>query len=248
VSYALSNTKSEKTFENIQAISNIFGYLTTMAPKTSKSGSQPATVPPVQPVPPVPPVGETSTSAQEEVEDEETIDEDFFDLFNGKEEISGRSKGYQDARMWLQEGNSLRKMTTCLVFYEKPITFLVSGGTVNNRAGDGSSVDNRLLNYLPQHEGAMLNQAHLRSTIKFGAFKNVNFTMVRRVALLSLQKGWLTHELAQQWTKSYGGLPYDLNFDSTKWQRMTDESRRIKREGIEAFKEDRPYWISFGNL
>jgi len=170
------------------------------------------------------------------------FDQAFLALFNGKDSISGRALGYQQAKAWLDQGDKVRKMLTCLVFYEKPIQFLATGRTAGGK-GDGNHVDVQLVRYLPQHDATTEGDLLDRLDTKFGAFKRVNFSMVRRVALLAVQKEWIQGNHTRQWVQAYGGRPSQVQYDSSKWMGMTTESFRIKREGIVAFVEDRTFWV-----
>jgi hypothetical protein len=171
------------------------------------------------------------------------VDDEFIKFFNGKEGIAGKAKGYDDAVEWLEDGAHKRKIFTCIVFYEKPIEFLSSGKTKDGKKGDGKKVDDKLINYLPMHAGELQEEVAAREIKKFGAFAKVNFTMVRRIALLALQKGWAEEGMAKQWEVAYGGTPMKITFDNSKWNGMADETKKIKQEGIQMFKDEREYWM-----
>jgi hypothetical protein len=170
------------------------------------------------------------------------ITEDFVALFNGKESVAGRAQGYRDALAWLHEGNAQRKMFSCLVFYEKPIELLAQGRT-RGGAGDGAAVQNGVLAYLPQHTAPFPADVAARAVARYGHFQHVNFSMVKRVALLSLQKRWAQHAIFNQWYVAYGGLPMNVNFQTSRWTQMAEETRNIKQQSIQAFVEDVEFWM-----
>jgi hypothetical protein len=182
-----------------------------------------------------------SGTATKAVSDE--VDGDFLKLFNGKEGIAGKQQGYDDAVDWLEEGHAKRKIFTCIVFYEKPVEFLATGKTKSSGKGDGKKVEDKLAEYLPMHEGPLQKEVAERDPKRYGVFTKVNFTMVRRVALLSLQKGWAEDDTRHQWEVAYGGRPTAINFDNAKWHSMQKETREIKQEGIKAFQDEREYWV-----
>jgi len=171
------------------------------------------------------------------------VDGDFLKLFNGKEGIAGKSQGYDDAVEWLEEGHAKRKIFTCIIFYEKPVEFLATGKTKTSGKGDGKKVEDKLAEYLPHHEGSLQKEVAERDPKRYGVFAKVNFTMVRRVALLALQKGWAEDNTRHLWEVAYGGRPMAINFDNAKWHSMAKETREIKEEGIRAFQDEREYWM-----
>jgi hypothetical protein len=170
------------------------------------------------------------------------IAEDFVALFNGKESVAGRAQGYRDAVAWLREGNAQRKMFSCLVFYEKPIEVLATGRT-RAGLGDGNAVQNGVLAYLPQHTAPYSADVEARPAARYGHFQHVNFSMIKRVALLALQKRWVQHAIFTQWYTAYGGLPMAVNFSTSRWTSMAPETLEIKRPGIQAFVEDVEFWM-----
>jgi hypothetical protein len=175
-----------------------------------------------------------------------SIDQTFINLFKGKDTISGRSAGYNAVKVWLEKGNRQKKMFTCLVFYEKPIQFLATGQTAEKEGktakGDGEKVASSLTEFLPLHEESTLSDLEARTEAKYGAFKRVNFSMVRRVALLSVQKAWLVNPLVDQWIQRYGGRPSVVNYSNSVWKSMHEETHDIKKLGLDQFKEDQVYW------
>jgi hypothetical protein len=156
-----------------------------------------------------------------------------FDLlvnwFAGKDEINGGSKGYGDMLNWLKK-NRDQKIYVCTVFYEKPIEFLARGQTRSGK-GDGRPVDANLLQFLPQHNDHELTAN--RSAEKYGVFINVNFTMVKRVALYGAEH--TTNPKSLEWVKRYGGKPSTIVHDSIKGN---DETKRIKWETIIRFRAE----------
>lgn len=183
----------------------------------------------------------------------ELTDRDFFALFNGKETISGHALGYEQAYKFIyeEEGEVCQKrMFSCVLFFEKPIQFLATGKTKKGK-GDGKAVDKKLLEYLPilsDDEIALFEKP--RDKKKFGAFICVNFTKVRRVALLAVEKNWLKHDVVNQWIKGYGGRPTMYQTYAPKWTKMDStqtgsEQREIKIKMLEEFKSEFKIWEAF---
>jgi hypothetical protein len=172
----------------------------------------------------------------------DTIDAQFLGLFNGKEQIGGSQQAYLQIREFLNQGAATRKMVTCLIFYEKPVQFLATGRT-RAGSGDGIAVNGDLLRYLPQHDDE--NAYRERTEAKFGLFRKVNFTMVRRIALLALEYDRLPRDMLRSWEAAYGGKPRTLDFSIGRWTQMDEETRRIKREGINRFRSEHIWWNGF---
>jgi len=168
------------------------------------------------------------------------IDEEFLALFNGKEQIGGAAEGYDRAHKFLKHADGERRALTCLVFYEKPVQFLATGKTKSGEKGDGTAVDKSVLSYLPQHSDD--TRPTSRNSLKFGEFSNVNFAMVRRVALLAIEYELLPKKYIDQWKSNYGGSPSEVSFSGGKWSQMNPETWTIKKEGIRKFQMESVYW------
>jgi hypothetical protein len=149
--------------------------------------------------------------------------------FAGKDEINGSGKAYGDMLAWLKKDKDL-KIYTCTVFYEKPIEFLAKGETKTGK-GDSKPVDSRVLRYLPIHDDKML--AANRSIEKYGVFIDVNFTMVKRVALFGAEH--TNNPKSLEWVKRYGGKPSAITIDSIKGN---DETVKIKWETVIRFRAE----------
>jgi hypothetical protein len=176
-----------------------------------------------------------------------TFESEFLDLFHGKDQVSGHGEGYTLAYNWLKEQKNKRKtMFSCLIFYEKPIQFLAHGRTRNGK-GDGEAVDKSILKYLPQLDASQIKDLEKeREHDKYGAFINVNFTMVRRIALMTVEMSWLVDPIVPQWTKGYGGIPTMYNLRAPKFIKMKKrETLDIKVGHLEEFKAEKPTWSLF---
>jgi hypothetical protein len=176
-----------------------------------------------------------------------SLDQQFLSLFNGKDQVSGHAEGYRQAHEWIKEGgNQQRKMFACVIFFEKPVQFLATGRTRVTNKGDGTGVNQDIIRYLPSLTQELKNALPVpRSPEKYGAFIDVNFSKVKRVAMLAIQKQWLNHALVDQWIKGYGGLPTEYNLLAPKWVKMDHDTRLIKQQILEELKSEQSTWENF---
>lgn len=154
--------------------------------------------------------------------------EDFENLFTGKYDVAC-GENYEEAVEFVsQHKQSLRVAQTCMVFFSKPIDFLVTGKT-NADKGDGRPVDDRLLEYLPKHKEKPTCSAKWRENKKF---ELLNVQMIRRIALLSFQYGHSKDKLVSQfWTKY--GRPTDLASEAI--EQNEHKTKEILREACVKF-------------
>jgi len=178
-------------------------------------------------------------------------DKEFVALFSGKYDVSNKGECYKMLHAWLLEGHAMKKAMTCLVFFSKPLVFLITGKTrqkvdrdgtlLEKPKGDGKAVDDALLGLLPhlgedqlhqmEQDGVMTEASVIRRKSKF---RSVNFSMVRRCALLACQH--LPQEgLVKQWMRVHGGRPLAVNTNS--WDK-NDQSWFIRAEQVEELQED----------
>jgi len=167
----------------------------------------------------------------------------FLSLFKGKDEISGSGEGYRLALRWLASDpdSFTKKTTTCLIFHEKPASFLITG-TSKAGSGDGVAVNPALIQYLPSHDDDEDIPRNKRTGELWHAFRRVNFSMVRRVALLSLENEWLPKKHYDQWVDRYGGKPTKLDLEAPIFKAMAEETRRIRYQQLKQFRKDQHYW------
>jgi hypothetical protein len=174
-----------------------------------------------------------------------TADEEFVALFKGKFDVSNKGLCYRLLLNWLAEGDGMKKAMTCLVFYSKPLVFLATGKTrakknVNGEVviparGDGRPVDDKVLHFLPHLAKEQLDEMDkhpvaTESAIirRNGKFKTVNFSMVRRCALLAAEH-LPAEDLVKQWIRVHGGRPMSVNLSS--WD-VSNETSKIRAEQI----------------
>lgn len=154
--------------------------------------------------------------------------EEFESLFAGKYDVAG-GEDYESAVQFVtNHEQSLRVAQTCMVFFTKPIDFLVTGKTLSDK-GDGRPVDDRVLNYLPLHKEKPKCSAKWRENKKF---ERLNLQMIRRIALLSFQYGHSKDDLVKQFRDRYG-KPTDLAVEENDL--VESETKRILRRACEQF-------------
>lgn len=160
--------------------------------------------------------------------------EDLTRMFAGRDVMTIRGQGVVEAQKWLDSGDGSMKAYACTVFYEKPLRYVVQG---RKNKDDKTSVmlDERISEFLPML-GEDFKVEGKRTG--YGAFSNVNMSRVRNVALLNAEYGQYDEKCALNWCARYGGDPTKLTFDTQVWNDMSEESRRIKREGILKFSEE----------
>jgi len=194
---------------------------------------------------------------------QETIPEEFYSFFNGKEDIAGGGETYALAIQWLvKEPSSFhKKCIACAVFSLKPMVFLLTGKTKSGK-GDGVAVSEKLRPFLPYHEDGWLQDLAKGSASDKVTFKNrtsakfpdwmrsVNASMIKCSALLYFEatefnaaRGIsLPSKIAMQWHDAYGVAPSSLTLDVKDFADHP-ETYKIRSEQLSQFKKGRRFWI-----
>lgn len=163
-------------------------------------------------------------------------DEDFLSLFNGKFEVSGTGKGWEDALAWLgKDGNTLRKAMSCIMLFVHPLRYVEAGmiktatGEIKRADETFQGYDKSLLSFLPKLENL---DSIKNSERREAAFGKVNFSMVKRVALMTLEV-LPNISVVHQWTKKHKGRPSTCPLPTEG-----SESARITREVLLTFRAE----------
>lgn len=170
--------------------------------------------------------------------------EELSELFSGRDVMTVKGQGVADAKKWIEGDKAHLKAYACTVFYEKPLRYVIRG----QKTKDGStanSLDPKIAKYLPMLDP---DQTVGEKRKEYGPFARVNMSRIRNVALLNAEYGIYHKTTADNWRARYGGKPSELNFDNNFWIGMLEESRSIKKGGIEKFNEELVYMLGSGLL
>lgn len=141
-------------------------------------------------------------------------DESFLALFKGKYSVSDKGEGWKQSLAWLSSGDgrdAKKKALTCVIFFVHPLRWLDKGfikkdGMITESPDGFRGVSEQVLMFLPTHEGDVeIENAERRAS----AFRAVNFSSVRRVALMALQV-LPERSIIAQWIVAHGGRPSNL--------------------------------------
>jgi uncharacterized protein (DUF4415 family) len=174
-------------------------------------------------------------------------DQDFMSLFNGKYEISGTGKGWQDALDWLGTGEVVyKKVMTCLMLFVHPLRYVEAGlvkranGAIDKAEDGFNGYDKALISYLPVLDNLESVKNEYRRSATFG---KVNFTMVKRVSLMALEV-LPRISVIEQWIKKNKGRPSSCPLPTDD-----SESSRITKDVLLAFRaEYKDYVDKFATL
>jgi hypothetical protein len=188
----------------------------------------------------------------------ETMDE-FYALFNGKEDIRGGGRNWELTKAHL---DTLRQpliinkcVAACMVFFEKPKEFLILGRSRNQGSGDGRGIGESVYGILP-----MLSETDyeaMRTSLDRDArrgydlrqryperARKLNFSMIKRIALIGAQK--MSHDttikIFQQWWRAYNGLRPDEVIITLAMCGGNSETLRIKKDQFDQFKYSKTHW------
>lgn len=183
-------------------------------------------------------------------------------LWNGTDQLEGRGTGYIQAAIWFSEVHPDLKeevAKACIIFLDKPSRFLATGSTAKDlKKRDAISVkskaaDDKLASLLPQLEGgyeATMGDEDKREY--WGAFRDVNVTAAKRVALMLLRSDKTEFKYVRTWKKKYGGIPGQVDKNSSGWLKVAlkENTQRIFESNIKDVvsqeKEWKPY-LKWGN-
>ena len=174
--------------------------------------------------------------------------EDFAQMFAGRDKNDLSGEGLAQARAWLNKSPNLveKKAYACIVFSEKPANFLITGKsgredkqTVKN---DGKAALNQAIHaYLPQLEEEPTDPESVKRRREWGNFKNINLSMIRRVAFDVLENGTVLsdHKIVSNWKARWGEKPSRQDPNKPGWVKAAPESRRIRDEQIKLYLAER---------
>jgi hypothetical protein len=179
----------------------------------------------------------------------------FISLFSGKMDIHGGDLGFRKAMEWLQEGsNTLAKIIACIVVSEKPTALLATGKT-KTKKGDGVAANEELMNFLPklstEEKDQMLNsdkeayRMYEKSRRTWGAFADINVSMVRRVAYMALEHVDSTRsKIINQWFLKWRVRPHDIVDTNPVFVGCTKETVEIRMAQLRKHNLGAAYWSS----
>lgn len=169
----------------------------------------------------------------------DAVDDAFLSLFAGKFSVSDSGAGWEQSLEFLRAGSAVKKSLTCVMFFSHPLRWLESG--VVNRDGDVAEdfkgVDNQVLQFLPERSGGSVKEKRANSI-----YKGVNFTSVRRIALMALQN-LPQKSIIAQWIKVHKGRPAQAPLPQPDPEsEVKTQTNKILRETLEGFRaEYKPY-------
>jgi len=192
-------------------------------------------------------------------------DVEFLNLFSGSHSIGASGVTIQLSLKWLFADNGhsnskeifKKKAISCLLFFVKPTNWMLHGtvgpkGSRVRKAG-WSELDKKLLKYLPLHEagseGYKAVQSSRRVEIKIGGdtvttkldeFSYINKTMIKNVALLSMEN----KDCSDLRSLSYFEAEYGKT-GNVGYSEMTDatiKTRCTSDLSIEVMTNQRDYW------
>lgn len=151
----------------------------------------------------------------------------------------------------------MKKIEACIVFAEKPKTFLLNGFTKSG-AGDGIAVDDKIFDFIPLHEANFMDELKAGDKEERSAFSKrsqfkgraqlVNFTMVKNVVLLSMEAAYETgfgeSKMIAQWRSLYGSAPSAVEY-TLEMAKGNEKSHSIKKEMFDRFKGNEAHWAQF---
>lgn len=146
-------------------------------------------------------------------------DEEFQSLFNGKYYIGGEKKLAKTCEKFVFDHPAPKRvLQTCMVFYSKPKMLLATGLTKKGK-GDGRSVQEALLKFLPKLTEEQIATTELSAQFRNTFLKHVNFSMVKFIALHSFET--LSTE-KEPLVKQYNDLLTKPTNDETEEIRTSD--------------------------
>jgi hypothetical protein len=192
---------------------------------------------------------------------EEIVKDDaFISLFSGKIAVLGNDTCWRETYNWLKHGSDgkrvivRKKLATCLQLFIQPPEYLSQGETRSGK-GDKKKIDAALLKFMPKLSASNKGDV-VDGSRRTDLFKDVNFAMAHRVALIALQifgKDW---SWTKGWVVKYGGKPSEItkddilmacnaaNFDEGQ-ENNAGETAEILWKKIKAFQDQKVYWKSF---
>ena len=132
--------------------------------------------------------------------------QEFLEMNQGKEEISGTGQSWTKTISWLESkvltgtGIDDKKLCAiiwaCIMISEKPVLWLVNGRTGQSNKGDGIKWNPKMMLYIPSLTAEEIASYDDESRQRFEEarnkymveeFRNINISMCRRIAFVALE-------------------------------------------------------------
>lgn len=158
-----------------------------------------------------------------------SLTESFYALFNGHDHLIGSGEGWKMAAKYLADHTEEQGQIAeiCIMLLDKPRDVLLTGTRKNMRLQGVQAISSDLALFLPKHEGRVGED--LPQGVP-GVWKNVNFSMCRRIAVICLKMD-IGGKVKDRWFQKYGvGYCYDDRFPG--WKRLRNRGEGVhKGEG-----------------
>lgn len=183
-------------------------------------------------------------------------DKGFIILFNGKDSTFGSAAAWEDTYEWLESmfktnlTKLARSIYACCQFTMQPKKFLLKGKTSKGE-GDGVGVSENIVSYLPVLDDVNKRDVKIEKNSRQGQtwMANVNLSMAKRVALISIEElagSWL---YAVGWCARFGGRPSQVTAVGVKNavnpNGENPESEKIWIGLLSSFAGSRKFWSGY---
>ena len=143
--------------------------------------------------------------------------DEIYSLMNGFDSLFGTGEGWIKAKDFMDESvknGTIDALTEiAIVFLSKPRSILITGCNSKGKQITEKMIDPKLATFLPSLSDEQLLEMG-KSRDNFGSFSKVNFTMVRRVAILALDNMLFAGKVKQSWLDHFGNTPSNLDLNS----------------------------------
>jgi hypothetical protein len=166
-------------------------------------------------------------AAEGHEEDDDLTDDQFSELWNGLDQMVGTGEGWTKAVKWFnaqQHKRQHRIASSCVLFFDKPVSLLVVGKT-KNTGKTVAAVDRQVAQYLPK---VSYVPQGTDKRIGWGPFRDVNLSMTYRVALIILETGFTGNKQVAEWHQKFGGTPLRSDPYSRGMMGMSLHSRSVE--------------------
>ena len=165
----------------------------------------------------------------------------FIVACNGLYNVAGGTEGAEKAAKWLEEGNPLRKVQSCMIVAFKPSSLLFEGSTKKMRMAQVTrkSLPKGISAFLPKFSDEDLNSMDRTKKLAMetkraqwpAEFKRVNITQCRRIAFALIFWGNLASDIPilRQWRGKYQSL-------GEASRSMTGETKTIFEDQVQRFQ------------
>jgi len=181
---------------------------------------------------------------------EDMDDDEFFALFNGLHLISGSGQAYNAAFDFLSGLNGrrfVRAVETCLIIHEKPKILMMTGRTKSGK-DVGKRLSIKLVKVMPmlseeqiKERDESTKEADIRGRKARMSYapewRNVNFSCVRRIALMAIEFKVLSYKKSSVISTIYQKYPQgitttDWTLDNCKGNDLTLKSRMESKDEL----------------